>query len=46
LGTPPPSRVTEAERLGIPWRYWDLATDFAAFDGVASHEPVRAALLD
>ena len=38
----------EAERLGIPWIYWDFATDFGAYDRDrdAWHEPLRAALLD
>ena len=38
---------SEAERLEIPWCYWDFATDFGAFDrGEGSwREPLKAALL-
>jgi endoglucanase len=38
---------TEAERLGVPWAYWDFATDFGAFDAGrhAWREPLAQALL-
>ena len=38
---------TEAERLGLDWCYWDLATDFGAYDLTADawREPLRDALL-
>jgi endoglucanase len=37
----------EAERLGLPWAYWDFATDFGAFDLDRQdwREPLRQALL-
>jgi endoglucanase len=38
---------TTAEELDIPWCYWDLATDFGAYN-IATHrwnEPLRNALL-
>ena len=36
-----------AERLGIDWAYWDLATDFGAFDLArdAWREPLRRSLV-
>jgi len=37
----------EAERLGLSWGYWDLATDFGAYD-LERREwraPLAAALL-
>jgi endoglucanase len=39
---------TEAERLGIPWAYWDFATDFGAYDLSRSawRSPLRQALLE
>jgi endoglucanase len=38
---------SEAERLGIAWALWDLATDFGAFDPGrgAWRAPLRDALL-
>ena len=38
---------SEAERHGLSWAYWDLATDFAAFDAArgAWQAPIRDALL-
>jgi endoglucanase len=38
----------ELERLGIGWCYWDLATDFGAYDETTAtwREPLRGALLD
>jgi endoglucanase len=37
----------EAERLGVPWCFWDFGTEFGAYDTArgAWHEPLRAALL-
>ena len=37
----------EAERLGIGWAYWDLATDFGAYDPDRGtwHAPLERALL-
>ncbi len=39
---------TTADVLGIPWAYWDLATDFGAWDPATGRwrEPLRYALLD
>jgi endoglucanase len=36
-----------ADELGIPWCYWDFATDFGLYDADTRHwnEPLRAALL-
>jgi endoglucanase len=36
-----------ADQLGIPWCYWDFATDFGLYDtgGRRWNEPLRAALL-
>lgn len=36
-----------ADRLGIPWAYWDLATDFGVWDPATGswREPLRQALL-
>ena len=38
----------ELERLGIGWCYWDLRSDFGAYDATLEswREPLRAALLD
>jgi endoglucanase len=38
---------TIAEKLDIPWCYWDFATDFGLYDPVAGQwdEPLRTALL-
>ncbi len=38
---------TVADELGIPWCYWDLATDFGLYDPFARQwdEPLRTALL-
>jgi endoglucanase len=37
----------EAERLGLPWAYWDFSTGFGAYDVHAGawHAPLRDALL-
>jgi endoglucanase len=37
----------EAERLGIPWCYWDLNTDFGLFDPATQtwHGSLLAALV-
>ena len=38
---------TEAERLGMPWAYWELASGFGAYDWARKrwHAPLREALL-
>jgi endoglucanase len=38
---------TVADELGIPWCYWDFATDFGVYDRTTGewNEPLRAALL-